>query len=117
VSPGPISTPSADELRKTFPGVSGDAWLQMVPLGRIGTTDDIEEVVALLVSAGEVGAADADDPWLAPWIDAEPARLQEYIAFLDWRRWQAVNRDGEIIAGVALPPCLDFESGRFVLRL
>jgi len=50
VSPGPISTPSADELRKKFPGIADDAWLQMVPLGRIGTTDDIAEVVALLAS-------------------------------------------------------------------
>ncbi|OJH40237.1 oxidoreductase [Cystobacter ferrugineus] len=50
VTPGPISTPGADELRKTFPGISSDAWLQYLPLGRIGTTDDIAEVVALLAS-------------------------------------------------------------------
>lgn len=50
VSPGPVSTPSADEFRKTFPGISGDEWLQYVPLGRLGTIDDIAEVVALLAS-------------------------------------------------------------------
>jgi NAD(P)-dependent dehydrogenase (short-subunit alcohol dehydrogenase family) len=49
VSPGPTSTPSADELRKQFP-ISGDEWLQYVPLRRIGATEDIAEVVALLAS-------------------------------------------------------------------
>ncbi|WP_394828027.1 oxidoreductase [Pendulispora albinea] len=50
VSPGPVATPSADELRRTYPGIPGDAWLQWVPLGRFGATDDIAEVVALLAS-------------------------------------------------------------------
>ena len=50
VSPGPISTPGSDELRQAFPGISGDEWLQYVPLRRIGSTDDIAEVVALLAS-------------------------------------------------------------------
>jgi len=50
VTPGPVSTPSADELRKTFPGISGDEWLQWVPLGRLGVPDDIAEVVAMLAS-------------------------------------------------------------------
>lgn len=49
VTPGPISTPNSDELRKQFP-ISGDEWNQYVPLGRIGATEDIAEVVALLVS-------------------------------------------------------------------
>lgn len=49
VSPGPISTPSSDELRKQFP-ISGDEWFKYVPLGHIGATDDIAEVVALLAS-------------------------------------------------------------------
>jgi NAD(P)-dependent dehydrogenase (short-subunit alcohol dehydrogenase family) len=49
VTPGPIATPSSDELRKLFP-ISGDEWLQYVPLGRIGATEDIAEVVALLAS-------------------------------------------------------------------
>jgi len=53
VTPGPVTTPNADELRKTFGdavGMAPDGWLQYVPLGRFGTTDDVAEVVALLVS-------------------------------------------------------------------
>jgi NAD(P)-dependent dehydrogenase (short-subunit alcohol dehydrogenase family) len=49
VTPGPISTPTSDELRKQIP-ISGDEWKQYVPLGRIGATEDIAEVVALLAS-------------------------------------------------------------------
>jgi NAD(P)-dependent dehydrogenase (short-subunit alcohol dehydrogenase family) len=49
VSPGPISTPNSNELRKQFP-ISDDDWFQYVPLGRIGTTEDIAEVTALLAS-------------------------------------------------------------------
>jgi NAD(P)-dependent dehydrogenase (short-subunit alcohol dehydrogenase family) len=49
VSPGPIATQSADEMRKQFP-ILGDEWLQYVPLGRIGNTENIAEVVALLAS-------------------------------------------------------------------
>lgn len=49
VSPGPISTPNADELRQQLP-ISGDEWFQYVPLGRFGETEDIAEVVALLAS-------------------------------------------------------------------
>lgn len=49
VSPGPISTDTANELRKQFP-ISGDEWFQYVPLGRIGAAEDIAEVVALLAS-------------------------------------------------------------------
>lgn len=49
VTPGPISTPNSDELRKQFP-ISADEWSQYVPLGRIGATEDIAEVVALLAS-------------------------------------------------------------------
>lgn len=53
VTPGPVSTPGSDELRQTFiaeMGLPADAWLQQVPLGRVGAPDDIAEVVALLVS-------------------------------------------------------------------
>lgn len=50
VSPGVISTPGSDEFARTTPGFSPDAWLQHIPLGRIGATEDIAEVVALLVS-------------------------------------------------------------------
>ena len=50
VSPGVIATPGSDEFARTTPGFSTDAWLQLLPLGRIGATEDIAEVVALLVS-------------------------------------------------------------------
>ncbi|WP_438043548.1 SDR family oxidoreductase [Sorangium sp. So ce128] len=48
-----IASVGSDALRKTFGdamGVPAEAWLQSVPLGRWGATDDIAEVVALLVS-------------------------------------------------------------------
>lgn len=50
VSPGVISTPGSDEFARTTPGFSTDAWIQNIPLGRIGATEDIAEAVALLVS-------------------------------------------------------------------
>ena len=50
VSPGVISTPGSDESAKTTPGFSADDWVRNIPLGRIGATEDIAEVVALLVS-------------------------------------------------------------------
>ena len=50
VSPGIISTPGSEEFSKTTPGFSSDDWLRNIPLGRIGATEDIAEVVALLVS-------------------------------------------------------------------
>ncbi|WP_437872226.1 oxidoreductase [Sorangium sp. So ce363] len=53
VTPGPVTTVGSDAVRKTFGdamGVPAEAWLQSVPLGRWGATDDIAEVVALLVS-------------------------------------------------------------------
>ncbi|AGP33171.1 hypothetical protein SCE1572_00830 [Sorangium cellulosum So0157-2] len=53
VTPGPVATPSSDDLRKSFTdemGLSADAFVQQVPLGRVGTTDDVAEVVALLAS-------------------------------------------------------------------
>lgn len=50
VSPGIISTPGSDEFSKTTPGFSPDDWLRNIPLGRIGATEDIAEVIALLVS-------------------------------------------------------------------
>lgn len=49
LSPGPISTPNADAQRQEFP-MSPQDWQQAVPLGTMGTPDDIAEVVALLVS-------------------------------------------------------------------
>lgn len=53
VTPGPVSTVSSDELRRTFSdamGAPADVFADFVPLGRYGTTDDLAEVVALLVS-------------------------------------------------------------------
>lgn len=50
VSPGVIATPGSDEFARTTPGFSSDVWLQNIPLGRIGATEDIAEAVALLVS-------------------------------------------------------------------
>lgn len=50
VTPGPVATSSANELRKSFPGISDDEWLRWVPLGRLGMPGDIAEVVAMLAS-------------------------------------------------------------------
>jgi len=50
VSPGVIATPGSEEFAKATPGFSAEDWLRNIPLGRIGATEDIAEVVALLVS-------------------------------------------------------------------
>jgi NAD(P)-dependent dehydrogenase (short-subunit alcohol dehydrogenase family) len=50
VSPGVISTPGSAEFSKANPEFSPADWLRNIPLGRIGATEDIAEVVALLVS-------------------------------------------------------------------
>ncbi|MGH9486687.1 MAG: oxidoreductase [Terriglobales bacterium] len=50
VSPGVISTPGSVEFSKTTPGFAPDDWIRNIPLGRIGASGDIAEVVALLVS-------------------------------------------------------------------
>ncbi len=53
VTPGPVSTVGSDNLRRTFSdamGAAEDVFASFVPLRRYGTTDDIAEVVALLVS-------------------------------------------------------------------
>ena len=53
VTPGPVVTPGGEEVRKEFSagmGVPDDAFVQHVPLGRLGAPDDVAEVVALLVS-------------------------------------------------------------------
>jgi NAD(P)-dependent dehydrogenase (short-subunit alcohol dehydrogenase family) len=53
VTPGPVTTVGSDALRKRFGDAMGmptEAWLQAVPLGRFGGTEDVAEVVALLVS-------------------------------------------------------------------
>ena len=53
VTPGPVATVGSDALRKRMSdamGMPAEAWLEAVPLGRVGSTEDIAEVVALLVS-------------------------------------------------------------------
>jgi NAD(P)-dependent dehydrogenase (short-subunit alcohol dehydrogenase family) len=53
VSPGPVTTPGGDETRRALNdaiGAPADAFVQYLPLGRVGSTDDVAEVVALLVS-------------------------------------------------------------------
>jgi NAD(P)-dependent dehydrogenase (short-subunit alcohol dehydrogenase family) len=50
VSPGVISTPGSAEFAETTPGFSSDDWVRNIPLGRVGATEDIAEVVALLAS-------------------------------------------------------------------
>lgn len=57
-----------------------------------------------------------DDDLLGSWQQAPIERLDEYISFLDWRRWRATNRAGQIIAGIPLPPSLDLASKRFNFR-
>jgi len=53
VSPGPVVTPGGDGARKAFSdatGAPGDVFAQSVPLGRLGSPDDVAEVVAMLAS-------------------------------------------------------------------
>jgi NAD(P)-dependent dehydrogenase (short-subunit alcohol dehydrogenase family) len=50
VSPGVIATPGSAAFAETTPGFSADDWLRNIPLGRLGDTEDIAEVVALLAS-------------------------------------------------------------------
>ncbi len=53
MSPGPVLTPGGDEARKAFGDATGapaDVFAQAVPLGRLGSPDDVAEVVALLAS-------------------------------------------------------------------
>ncbi len=53
VSPGPVLTPGGDAARKAFSDATGapaDVFAQSVPLGRLGSPDDVAEVVALLAS-------------------------------------------------------------------
>jgi len=50
IAPGVISTTGSAEFSKANPEFSPADWLRNIPLGRIGATEDIAEVVALLVS-------------------------------------------------------------------
>lgn len=46
-------TPGGDEARRAFSdatGAAADVFAQSVPLGRLGSPDDVAEVVALLAS-------------------------------------------------------------------
>jgi len=64
-------------------------------------------------SAPRTAESELCEHWLAPWVDADVAAISTYIAFLDWRRWRAVDCDGQIVVAIPLPPALDFKSGRF----
>lgn len=84
---------------------------------------DLAEYVKLLrelLDARKRGAPPPDgsdeDPWVQPWLAEPIERLEQYIAFLDWRRWRAVTADGSIVEGVPLPPKLHVEHGRFSYR-
>lgn len=53
------------------------------------------------------------EAWREPWRDAPREELEQYLRFLDWRRWRAVNREGAVVDSIALPPKLDLQSLRF----
>lgn len=57
-----------------------------------------------------------EDPWVEPWLGEPIERLEQYIDFLDWRRWRVVSASGAIVEGVSSPPDLRVESGRFTFR-
>lgn len=59
---------------------------------------------------------DLDHPWLSPWKAVDPATLESYLRFLDFRRWRAVTKHGEIVEGISLPPSLDLQTRRFYFR-
>jgi len=53
VSPGPVVTPGGEEARTAFSAATGapaDVFAQAVPLGRLGSPEDVAEVVGMLVS-------------------------------------------------------------------
>lgn len=50
VSPGVISTPGSAEFARTTPGFSSEDWVRNIPLGHLGATEDIAEVVVLPAS-------------------------------------------------------------------
>lgn len=57
VSPGPIATPGLRELQRAHSEALAQAGRQRVPLGRIGTPDDIAKVGAFLASDDANGSA------------------------------------------------------------
>jgi hypothetical protein len=85
-------------------------------------SSELARYIAALSSLVDPGTAGAIEPelrehWLARWIEADVAVVSAYIAFLDWRRWRAVDRDDQIVAAIPLPPALDVASGRFDFRI
>jgi hypothetical protein len=54
--------------------------------------------------------------WTPDWDVLNDHRLAALVGFVDYRRWKAVNRAGEIIEGVPLPPGLDLQSRKFAFR-
>jgi hypothetical protein len=60
---------------------------------------------------------DEQNPWLTPWIAAPVERLQSYLNFLDWQRWQVIyHESGDPVESVGLPPALDFQTCQFSFR-
>lgn len=49
VCPGPIQTPMLDRLNSAAPGLI-DGYVQLYPLNRVGTPDEVAEVVVWLCS-------------------------------------------------------------------
>ena len=57
VCPGLVETPMVDGIRRarsemlaTTPGAIQEQWVQTVPMGQLGTPDEVAEVVAFLIS-------------------------------------------------------------------
>ncbi|ADI09636.1 hypothetical protein SBI_06516 [Streptomyces bingchenggensis BCW-1] len=84
--------------------------------GPYESTDLAWYVNALAGLEGSHPEADPDHPWLEPWKAADSACLERYLTFLDFRRWRAVTQNGEIVAGIPLPPSLDLRTRRFYFR-
>lgn len=84
--------------------------------GPYGETDLARYVVALTRLDDPEADVYQDDPWLAPWKAADPARVESYLQFLDYRRWRVVTRNGELVAGIPLPPSIDLRARRFLFR-
>lgn len=76
---------------------------------------DLATYVAELVAyQGDRRACDST--WTPDWEALDDCRLAALVGFVDYRRWKAVNRAGEIVEGVPLPPALDLESRKFAFR-
>ncbi|MGW1991325.1 hypothetical protein [Embleya sp. NPDC001921] len=84
--------------------------------GRYQETDLALYVDVLRGLQGSGEGTDRDDPWLAPWQGSDSAKVEEYLRFLDFRRWRAVTRNGETVMGIPLPPSMDLDTRRFHFR-